>query len=50
MLNKFDFDIKYIKYKENIVVDALNKIEKMNFILVISSYGIGLQERIKNVE
>lgn len=46
---KFDFEIKYIKGKENRVVDALNKRVKLCHVAAISSYGTDLEEIYKNV-
>lgn len=39
MLNEFDFEIRYIKDKENIVVDSLSKRVQVNHIAGMSSYG-----------
>lgn len=47
-LDEFGFEIKYIKYKENTMVDALIRRVKINHIAVISSYGTDLEETIKN--
>eukprot|EP00253_Pinus_taeda_P002058 PITA_02058 len=41
-LNEFDFDIRYIKGKENRVLDALSREVKVNHIVAISSYGTKL--------
>lgn len=48
-LSEFYFEIRYIKGKENQVVDTLSKRVQVNHILVVSSYGIDLQERILHV-
>lgn len=49
MINEFDFKIKYIKGKENMVADALSRRIHVNHISTMSSYGIDLQERILQV-
>lgn len=45
-LNNFDFEIKYIKGKENMVADALSKRVQVNHISALSSYGTYLQDQI----
>lgn len=44
--NEFEFQIRYIKAKENQVVDALNRRVQVNHISAMSSYGIDWHERI----
>jgi len=45
-ISEFDFEIKYIKGKENIVVDALSRWVQVNHLAAMISYGIDLQVRI----
>jgi len=45
-ISEFDFEIKYIKGKENIVVDTLSIWLQVNHLAAIISYGIDLQDRI----
>jgi len=40
MINEFDFEIRYIKGKENRVVVALSRRIQVNHIATMSSYGI----------
>lgn len=44
MLSEFDFEIWYIKGKENKVVDALSIRVYVNHVSSMSSYGSDLQE------
>ena len=44
MLSEFDFWIRYIKGKENKVVDALSRRIHVNHITTMSSYGPNLQD------
>ena len=37
-LSEYDFEIQHIKGKENKVVDALSKNEKLNFAVAINTY------------
>lgn len=46
ILREFDFKIKYIKRKENRVVDALRRKVQVNHIAVMSSCGTKLQDKI----
>jgi len=46
MLSEFDFEIRYIKGKENMVVDALNISVQVNHIAIMSSYGTYFEEKI----
>eukprot|EP00253_Pinus_taeda_P035514 PITA_35514 len=46
ILSKFDFEIKYIKGKENRVADTLSRKAQVNHIAVMRSYGTELQDRI----
>lgn len=45
---KFDFEIKYIKGKENRVVDALNERIQLNHLAAISYYGVDLVEQMNH--
>jgi len=45
-INEFDFEIRYIKGKENRVADALSMQIQVNHLASIRSYGIDLQDRI----
>lgn len=45
-LSEFDFEIRYIKGKENTVVEALSRRVWVNHISVVSSYETDLQEQI----
>lgn len=38
-LSEFDFKIRYIKGKENMIVDVLRKRVHVNHIVAMSSYG-----------
>ena len=49
-LSEFDFEIKYIKGKENRVANALSRRVEINHIKIMSSYGIDLQDQILQVE
>jgi len=46
MISEFDFEIRYIKGKENRVVDALSRQIQVNHIAAMSSYGKHIQDRI----
>ena len=46
MISEFDFEIRCIKGKENNVKNSLSKRVQMNYIAVMSSYGMDLQDRI----
>ena len=46
-LSEYDFEIQYIKGKENKVVDALNRNARLNFATVISTYVSDLDEQLK---
>lgn len=46
MISEFDFKIRYIKGKENRVVDALSRRAQVNHLEVMSSYGTDLHDRI----
>jgi len=48
-ISDFEFEIRYIKGKENMVVDGLSKKVQVNHIEVMSFYGIDLQEQILSV-
>ena len=45
-IRKFDFEIKYIKGKENRVANDLMKRVQVHHLVVMSSYGTHLQDRI----
>ena len=45
-LTKFDFELRYIKVKENQVAYSLSMKVQINHIASMSSYGIELQDRI----
>lgn len=38
-LSEFDLELRYIKGKENMVVDALSRRVQVNHIVSMSSYG-----------
>ena len=46
MISEFNFEIRYIKKKENRVVDALSKQIHVDQLAAVSSYGIDLQDKI----
>jgi len=46
MISEFNFEIKYIKAKENSVTDALSRWIQENHIVAMSSYGTDLQDQI----
>lgn len=46
MINEFEFEIKYIKGKENMVSYALSRMIQLNHIAGMSYYGIDLQDHI----
>jgi len=50
MINKFDFEIRYIKGKENRVADALSRRVHVHHLAAMSSYGIDFQERMFRAE
>ena len=43
---EFDFEIRYIKGKENRVADDLRRQIQVNHIVAMRSYGTNLQDRI----
>ena len=45
-LIEFDFEIRYIKGKENRVTNSLSRWIQVNHIAIMSSYGIDLQDQI----
>lgn len=45
-LSDFDFEIIYIKRKENQVADALSRKVQVNHVTIVSSYGTELQNNI----
>ena len=42
MISEFDFEIRYIKGKENRMADALSRKLQVNHLAAMSSYGIDL--------
>ena len=48
-MSEYDFEISYIKGKENKVVDSLSRRVQVNHIAVVSSYEIDLEENILQV-
>lgn len=48
-LSEFNFEIKYIKGKENLVVETLSQRVQLNHSTSISSSGIDLEKGVKNV-
>lgn len=48
-LSEFNFEIRYIKGKENRVADAFSRKVQVNHIATMSSYGIELHDRILHV-
>eukprot|EP00253_Pinus_taeda_P005955 PITA_05955 len=46
IISEFNFEIKYIKGKENRVIDALSRQVQVNHIAATSSYGTNLQDHI----
>ena len=46
-LSEYDFEIQHIKGKANKVVDALSRNARLNFIAVINTYTIYLDEQLK---
>ena len=45
-LSEYSFEIQHIKGKENKVVDALSRNEKLNFVKAINTYKIDLEEQL----
>lgn len=45
-ISEFDFEIRYIRGKENRVADALSRWIQVNHITTMSSYGMKLQDQI----
>jgi hypothetical protein len=48
LLSEFDFKIKHIKEKENIVVDSLSRSMKVIHLTTLSTYESNIQERVKS--
>ena len=46
MISEFEFEMRYIKGKENRVGDALSRRVQVNHITTMSSYGTDLQDQI----
>lgn len=46
VISEFDFEIRYIKGKENRVADSLSIRVQVNHIETMSSYGKNLQDQI----
>ena len=47
-LSEYDFEIQHIKGKENNVVDALSRNEKLNLTAAISTYKTELEEQLED--
>ena len=45
-IREFEFEILYIKVKENMVADAIKRRVQVNHIETMSSYGIDLHDQI----
>lgn len=45
-LNEFDFEIRYINGKENMVAYALSKRVQVNHLATMSAYGKDLQDQM----
>jgi hypothetical protein len=50
LLSEFDFEIKYIKGKENRVVDDLSRSMKMIRLEVVSTCETNVRERVRNAQ
>jgi hypothetical protein len=50
LLSEFDFKIKYIKGKENRVVDALSRSMKTIHLVVVSTYETDVKNRVRNAQ
>jgi hypothetical protein len=50
LLSEFDFEIKNIKGKENMVVDALRRTMKMIHLVVVSTCETDVRERVRNAQ
>jgi hypothetical protein len=48
LLSEFDFEIKHIKGKENMVVDALSRSMKAIHLAVVSTWEMNVKERVRN--
>ena len=46
-LSEYDFEIQHIKGKENKVIDALSRNARLNFVAVINTYKIDLEEQLE---
>ena len=46
-LSEYGFEIKYIKGKENKVVDSLSRNAVTSFVAAISSYKIDLEDKLE---
>ena len=46
-LSEYDFEIQYIKGKENKVADALSRNARLNFAAAINTYVSDLDEQLK---
>ena len=46
--SEYDFEIKRIKGKDNKVDDALRRNENLNFIAIVSSYKIELDDKFED--
>ena len=49
MINEFEFDIRYIKGKENRVPDDFSRQVQVNHLAMMSSNGIDLHDSILHV-
>jgi hypothetical protein len=50
LLTDFDFEIKHIKGKENMVVDALSRSVKMIHLVTVSTCETDIRERVKSAQ
>jgi hypothetical protein len=48
LLSEFDFEIKHIKGKENIVVDSLSRSMKLIHLVAKNTYESYIKERVKS--
>ena len=49
-LSEYNFEIQHIKGKENKVVDALSRNERLNFVAAISTYKTNLEHQLEGVK
>jgi len=50
LLSEYDFEIKHIKGKENRVTDSLSRSIKLIHLASVSTYELGIKERIKSAQ